>query len=209
MKLVCLLIFLTVSAASHAVDSGMQRMSGSSAINALVAHGSITKASNASLLSAKTAFPSFDVLDTSASNTLIISAMSLSDIDVYRHYSPNEMASPFIQNSEFSYFTEFQLTLKRDLMITGQWTRLHTSYNDGYNSHRLLRPVEWSLATESRTSAAREVGLNWTVAEGLQVFTKLQTVNGSAWIPQVSVPRFVTQDSEHWTLAAVELVYTF
>ncbi len=53
------------------------------------------------------------------------------------------------------------------------------------------------------------VFVNWTVFEGLHAFAKLQTVNGSAWIPQVSVPRFVTQDSENWTLAAVELVYRF
>lgn len=112
-------------------------------------------------------------------------------------------------NSNGEYFTEFQVPLLSDLSISGQWARLHDSYNDGYDASRILRPVEWSIAAESRTSIARELGINWTVFEGLQAHAKVQTVNGSAWIPQVSIPRFVTQDSEHWTLAAVELVYTF
>jgi hypothetical protein len=154
-------------------------------------------------------FKSFDILDSSSANTLVIAAKSLSDIDIYSHYTDLQSNAQSSIYSHYAYFTEFQLAIKSDLMITGQWTRLHESYNDGYDSNRLLRPVEWSLVTESRTSAAREVGLNWTVFEGLQAFAKLQTVNSSAWIPQVSIPRFVTQDTENWTLAAVELVYTF
>ncbi|MFQ3206520.1 MAG: hypothetical protein ACI9IT_000658 [Glaciecola sp.] len=131
---------------------------------------------------------------------------SISDIDILSYYDNQYLPANI---SHFGYFTEFQLTLKNDLTLTGQLTRLHDSYDDGYGARQILRPLEWSLTTESRTSTAREIGLNWTVFEGLHAFAKLQTVNGSAWIPQVSVPRFVTQDSENWTLAAVELVYRF
>nr|WP_297347118.1 hypothetical protein [uncultured Glaciecola sp.] len=134
---------------------------------------------------------------------------SISDMDISSYYANYENQYLPANISHLGYFTEFQLTLKTDLTLTGQLTRLHDSYDDGYGARQILRPVEWSLTTESRTSTAREIGLNWTVFEGLHVFAKLQTVNGSAWIPQVSVPRFVTQDSENWTLAAVELVYRF
>ncbi|MFT6804876.1 MAG: hypothetical protein ACJAWT_000272 [Glaciecola sp.] len=134
---------------------------------------------------------------------------SLNDIDISSHYMSYDNQSLPSNINHFGYFTEFKLTLKNDLILTGQLTRLHDSYNDGYGARQIVRPVEWSLTTESRSLTAREIGLNWTVFEGLHAFANLQTVNGSAWIPQVSVPRFVTQDSENWTLAAVELVYRF
>ncbi|PKI02466.1 hypothetical protein [Glaciecola sp. 33A] len=134
---------------------------------------------------------------------------SLSDIDTASYY-PNDHNQPSLVNSRTDrYFTEFQLILKNDLKLTGQWTHLHDPYNDGYDASKILRPVEWSLANESRSSSARELGINWTVFEGLHAHAKVQTVNGSAWIPLVSVPRFVTQESERWTLAAVSLVYRF
>ncbi|GAC29251.1 hypothetical protein [Brumicola pallidula] len=134
---------------------------------------------------------------------------SLSDIDTASYYSNSGNQSSLVNSRTGGYFTEFQLTLKNDLKLTGQWTHLHDPYNDGYDASEMLRPVGWSLANESRTSSARELGINWTVFEGLHAYAKVQTVNGSAWIPLVSVPRFVTQESERWTLAAVELVYRF
>ena len=108
-----------------------------------------------------------------------------------------------------SFFTEFQLPLKNDWVVMGQWTRLHKSYNNGDEASRTLRPLEWSLVTESRTSTAKEIGLNWTVYGSFKAYVKLQTVNSSAWIPQVSIPRFMTQDTDKWTLASAELVYRF
>ena len=154
-------------------------------------------------------FKSFDILDAASTSTLVISSLTLTDIDMFNHYSTTSTQALVSSGINYSFFTEFQLTLKNDLVLTGQWTRLHDSYNDGYETSRTLRPVEWSLATESRTSTARELGLNWTIYGGLKAYAKLQTVNSSAWIPQVSVPRFVTQDTDNWTLAAVELIYSF
>lgn len=154
-------------------------------------------------------FKSFDILDAASTSTLVISSLTLTDIDMFNHYSTTSTQALVSSGINYSFFTEFQLTLKNDLVLTGQWTRLHDSYNDGYETSRTLRPVEWSLATESRTSTARELGLNWTIYGGLKAYAKLQTVNSSAWIPQVSVPRFVTQDTDSWTLAAVELIYSF
>jgi hypothetical protein len=112
-------------------------------------------------------------------------------------------------SGSFGYFTEFQFVIRQDLLLTGNWTRLHHSYNDGYDSNHILRPVEWSLVTESRASTAKAVGLNWSIYEGWRGYAKVQTVNGSAWIPQLNIPRFVTQDTEDWTLAAIEVVYSF
>lgn len=154
-------------------------------------------------------FKSFDILDAASTSTLVISSLTLTDIDMFNHYSTTSTQALVSSGINYSFFTEFQLTLKNDLVLTGQWMRLHDSYNDGYETSRTLRPVEWSLATESRTSTARELGLNWTIYGGLKAYAKLQTVNSSAWIPQVSVPRFVTQDTDNWTLAAVELIYSF
>lgn len=134
---------------------------------------------------------------------------SLSDIDTASYY-PNSHNGPSLGNSHNdNYVTEFELILKNDLKLTGQWRHLHDPYNDGFDDSRILRPVEWSIANESRISSARELGINWTVFKGLHAQAKVQTVNGSAWIPLVSVPRFVTQESERWTLAAVSLVYRF
>ncbi|WP_412972385.1 hypothetical protein [Glaciecola sp. MF2-115] len=208
MKFAYLLILIVISTATNAVELRMSKLL--SNVN-WVPHNLAFQQNNPFQLtqSIPASFKSFDILDSSSANTLVIAAKSLSDIDLYSHYTDLQSNAKSSIYSHYAYFTEFQLAIKSDLMITGQWTRLHESYNDGYDSNRLLRPVEWSLVTESRTSAAREVGLNWTVFEGLQAFAKLQTVNSSAWIPQVSIPRFVTQDTENWTLAAVELVYTF
>ncbi len=114
-----------------------------------------------------------------------------------------------LDSGSVGFFTEFQFVIRQDLFLTGNWTRLHQSYNDSYDSNRILRPVEWSLITESRASTAKTVGLNWNIYQGWRAYAKLQTVNGSAWIPQLNIPRFVTQDAEDWTLAAVEIVYSF
>jgi hypothetical protein len=208
MKIAYLLVLMIASTTSSAVELRMSKIL--SSVN-WVSHDVTAQKDDPFQLtqSLPVLYKSFDILDSSTANTLIIAATSLSNIDVYNHYIGTSSNSESVTNSNYGYFTQFQLSVKTDLMITGQWTRLHDTYNDGYDSNSLLRPVEWSLLTESRTTAAREVGLNWTVFEGLQAFAKLQTVNSSAWIPQVSIPRFVTQDTEHWTLAAVELIYTF
>jgi hypothetical protein len=208
MKFAYLLLLIVISTASNAVELRMSKLLSDAN---WVPHDLAVHQNSPFQLSQSmpASFKSFDILDSSSAHTLVIAAKSLSDIDIHNHYTDSNTNSQSFSTNEYPYFTEFQLAIKSDLMITGQWTRLHDSYNDGYDSNRLLRPVEWSLVTESRTSAARELGLNWTVFEGLQAFAKLQTVNSSAWIPQVSIPRFVTQDTENWTLAAVELIYTF
>jgi hypothetical protein len=213
MKLAYLIILFVISTACSAVEMRTSKVLSHASVPSQIDSTShfvddfIKNAMPSQLLqSTPNSFKSFDILDSSTASTLIIGARSFSDVDAYNYFNRVSDNTAAV-NSQ--YFTEFQLTLKNHLTITGQWTRLHDSYIDGYDTNRLLRPVEWSLVTESRSSTAREVGLNWTIFEGLQAFAKLQTVNSSAWIPQVSIPRFITQDSEHWTLAAVELVYSF
>ena len=228
MKLGYVLILFIISTACSAADLHINKMNSSAYLvmqnavmqnavmqnvavkNAVVKNAAKQTSIASQLVQAKPiAFSAFDILGSDTSNTLVIGSLSLGDMDIFNHYSSISNQSGLANDSHFGYFTEFQLTLKSDLSLTGQWTRLHDSYNHGYTASQILRPVEWSLATESRTSTAREIGLNWAVYEGLHAFAKLQTVNGSAWIPLVTVPRFVTQDSENWTLAAVELVYRF
>lgn len=207
-KLSCLLALLFVSTVSYAVESSTNKLSMGAYI---IAQNTVIETFIASPVSQvkQPVFRSFDILDAASANTLVISSLTLSDIDMFNHYSTTSAQALLSSGINYGFFTEFQLTLKNDLVLTGQWTRLHDSYNDGYETSGTLRPVEWSLATESRTSTARELGLNWTVYGGLKAYAKLQTVNSSAWIPQVSIPRFVTQDTDNWTLAAVELVYSF
>lgn len=207
-KLSCLLTLLLMSTVGYALDSTSSKLSSGAyliAQNTMVA--SLVASPSAQVK--QPVFKSFDILDAASANTLVISSLTLSDIDMFNHYSTTSTQALNSSGINYGFFTEFQLTLKNDLVLTGQWTRLHDSYNDGYEASGTLRPVEWSLATESRTSTARELGLNWTVYGGLKAYAKLQTVNSSAWIPQVSIPRFVTQDTDDWTLAAVELVYSF
>ena|GEM_PF-2405394 len=208
MKLSCLLTLLFMSTASHAVDLGRSEFNMGAY---LIAQNAVTGAFSESqaLKLKQPVFKSFDILDVASANILVISASTLNDIEMFNHYSTTSKPPLTANASNYGFYTEFQLPLKNDLVLMGQWTRLHDSYNDGFESSRTLRPVEWSLATESRTSTARELGLNWTVYGGLKAYAKLQTVNSSAWIPKVSIPRFVTQDTENWTLAAVELVYSF
>jgi len=142
-------------------------------------------------------------------STVSFAVDSVNDIDTASYYSNRDNHPSVLDSEAGSYFIEFQFALKNDLKLTGQWTHLYDPYNDGYAASKMLRPVEWSLANESRTSSAGELGINWTVFESLHAYAKVQTVNGSPWIPLVSVPRFVTQESEQWTLAAVSLVYRF
>lgn len=65
------------------------------------------------------------------------------------------------------------------------------------------------LVQLANTKTARTLSLDWSLNDNWKTQVKLQTVNGSAWLPLVSIPRFITQDSEDWTLAAVEVVYSF
>jgi hypothetical protein len=89
---------------------------------------------------------------------------SLSEFGISSHSANYANQSLPANINHLGYFTEFQLTLKNDLILTGQLTRLHDSYNAGYGARQILRPVEWSLTTESRSSTAREIELNWTLA---------------------------------------------
>ncbi len=203
-KLSCLLTLLFISTAGYAVESRSSKLS----LGAYLIAQNTMAAFPISQVK-QPVFKSFDILDAASSNTLVISSLTLSSIDTFNHFSTTSTHALDPSGTNNGFFTEFQLVIKSDLVLSGQWTRLHDSYNDGYETSGTLRPVEWSLATESRTSTARELGLNWTVYGGLKAYAKLQTVNSSAWIPQVSIPRFVTQDTDDWTLAAVELVYSF
>ena len=202
-KLSCLLTLLFVSTVGYAVESSSKLSLGAY----LIAQNTMAAFPISQVK--QPVFKSFDILDAASSNTLVISSLTLSIIDRFNHFSTTSTHALGPSGTNNGFFTEFQLVIKSDLVLSGQWTRLHDSYNDGYETSGTLRPVEWSLATESRTSTARELGLNWTVYGGLKAYAKLQTVNSSAWIPQVSIPRFVTQDTDDWTLAAVELVYSF
>lgn len=208
MKLSCLLTLLLISTVGYAAEQSSNKLSMGAY---LIAQSTVIESFGGTPISQvkQPVFKSFDILDAASANTLVISSLTLSDIDMFNHYSTTNTQTLVSSGINYGFFTEFQLTLKNDLVLTGQWTRLHDSYNDGYETSGTLRPVEWSLATESRASTARELGLNWTVYGGLKAYAKLQTVNSSAWIPQVSIPRFVTQDTDDWTLAAVELVYSF
>lgn len=73
----------------------------------------------------------------------------------------------------------------------------------------LFSALDQNLFDQNRASTVMALGLNWRMNNNWKAHAKLQTVSDSVWLPQVNVPRFITQDSENWTLAAVEVVYTF
>lgn len=109
----------------------------------------------------------------------------------------------------FGFYTGLQYDIQEDLSITGQWSRFQTVQNGRYFTSNVLTVVDLSLLEEARSQTARTVGLNWTMSNGWRAQAKVQTVAGSVWLPNVTIPRFITQDSEDWTLAAIEVIYTF
>jgi hypothetical protein len=119
-------------------------------------------------------------------------------------------ASTKLQNVRYyGFYTGLQYDIQEDLSITGQWSRFQTAQYDKHFASNVLSVVDLSLLEEARSQTARTLGLNWTMSEAWRAQAKVQTVAGSVWLPNVTIPRFVTQDSENWTLAAIELVYTF
>lgn len=109
----------------------------------------------------------------------------------------------------YGFYTGLQYDLQEDLSITGQWSRFQTAQYDKHFASNVLTVVDLSLLEEARSQTARTLGLNWTMSDAWRAQAKVQTVAGSVWLPNVTIPRFVTQDSENWTLAAIEVIYTF
>ncbi|MBF7074979.1 hypothetical protein ISG33_16380 [Glaciecola sp. MH2013] len=107
------------------------------------------------------------------------------------------------------YFTAIEFAIQDDLTLSGQWSRYQVSFSDAHRDNKFFKALDTSLLEEARNTTSRVVGLNWNMSKGWRAYAKVQTVAGSVWLPQVTIPRFVTQDSEHWTLAAIEVVYTF
>lgn len=77
------------------------------------------------------------------------------------------------------------------------------------SSVSLFSALDQNMFDQTRASTVMALGLNWRMNNNWKAHAKLQTVSDSVWLPQVDVPRFITQDSENWTLAAVEVIYTF
>lgn len=73
----------------------------------------------------------------------------------------------------------------------------------------LFSALDQQMFDQVRTIPLVTLGLNWHMNNNWKAHAKLQTINESVWLPQVSVPRFITQDAENWTVAAVEVIYTF
>ena len=46
-----------------------------------------------------------------------------------------------LSRGSVGFFTEFQFVIRQDLYLTGNWTRLHQSYNDSYDSNQYLKKV--------------------------------------------------------------------
>ena len=109
----------------------------------------------------------------------------------------------------YGFYTGLQYDIQEDLSITGQWSRFQSTQYDRHFASNVISAVDLSLLEEARSQTARTLGLNWAMSDAWRAQAKLQTVSGSVWLPNVTIPRFVTQDSENWTLAAVELIYTF
>ena len=114
-----------------------------------------------------------------------------------------------LPNNSFGYFTAIEYSIQQDLTLTGQWSRYQPNFAEFHSHNTFFKALDTSLLEEARTSSSRIVGLNWNMTPGWRAYAKVQTVAGSAWLPGVDIPRFVTQDSEDWTLAAIEVVYTF
>ena len=109
----------------------------------------------------------------------------------------------------YGFYTGLQYDIQEDLSITGQWSRFQSAQHDRHFASNVISAVDLSLLEEARSHTARTLGLNWALSNAWRAQAKLQTVTGSVWLPNVTIPRFVTQDSEDWTLAAVEVIYTF
>lgn len=107
------------------------------------------------------------------------------------------------------YFTEFQFVIGQNLLLTGNWTRINQSNTHNHGGHRILKAAKWSLTNDPIALTAKTLGINWHINEGWGAYAKLQTVSGSAWLPQHSIPSYITQDLENWTLGSVGVVYQF
>jgi hypothetical protein len=114
-----------------------------------------------------------------------------------------------LPNNSFGYFTAIEYSIQQDLTLTGQWSRYQPNFAEFHSHSSFFKALDTRLLEEARTTSSRIVGLNWKMTTGWRAYAKVQTVAGSAWLPGVDIPRFVTQDSEDWTLAAIEVVYTF
>ncbi|MDT0593536.1 hypothetical protein [Glaciecola petra] len=73
----------------------------------------------------------------------------------------------------------------------------------------LFTALDQKMFDQTRAPLLIALGLNWRMNNNWKAHATLQTIGESVWLPQVTVPRFITQDAENWTVAAVEITYTF